>query len=135
MVKGQGEDKRRQLGREGEDAAVSYLLERGFDVLARNYHTPFGELDIVARTEGTVALVEVKTGRAGATIDPRTRFTPAKVSRMFNASYYYLEKEFPGEDVDVRFDFIVVVMRGDRCDVEHFEAVAVDKYLPPDAEE
>lgn len=122
---------RRAFGRAGEEAAASYLREHGLSILNRNYYTPFGELDIVAAGEGCLVFVEVKSARAGASGDPRLQFTPRKVGRMYKAALAYLEKERPGEDVDFRFDFVVVVKRDDAVEVEHYVAVPLDDYLPP----
>ena len=51
---------RQALGKTGEDLAVVELERRGYAVLARRYHTPRGEIDIVARDGDTVVFVEVK---------------------------------------------------------------------------
>ena len=40
-----------QIGKWGEDAAAEYLAERGLVIIARNAHTPYGEIDIVAKQE------------------------------------------------------------------------------------
>jgi putative endonuclease len=125
--------RRRALGRAGETAAADFLRRRGFDVVARNYHTPHG-LDLVVAREGTVIFVEVKTGGEAATVDPRTQFTPRKVARLYRAALDYWERERPGEEPDLRFDFVVVVRRGEGFAVEHYEAVALADYLPADFE-
>jgi len=51
--------RRRALGRAGEDAAADFLRRRGFEVLTRNYHTPYGELDVVASVDGALVFAEV----------------------------------------------------------------------------
>lgn len=52
-------------GRVGEDAAVRWLTARGYEVLARNVRTGAGEIDLVAREDGTLCFVEIKA-RSGA---------------------------------------------------------------------
>ena len=54
------------LGRKGEDAACRYLKKHGYKILKRNYVTPFGEADIVARKGDTYCFVEVKTRESDA---------------------------------------------------------------------
>jgi putative endonuclease len=49
------------LGREGEQAAVSYLEDRGFRILDRNWRCAGGEIDIVAAERHTFVVCEVKT--------------------------------------------------------------------------
>jgi putative endonuclease len=124
--------RRRKLGRAGEEAAADFLRRRGFEILARNYHTPFGELDVVAAKEGRLVFAEVKTARAGASVDPRSQFTPRKVSHVYRAALHYLEKERPAEEPDFRFDFLVAVKREGAYTIEHYEAVALSDFLPPE---
>ncbi|HET9081780.1 MAG TPA: YraN family protein [Trebonia sp.] len=49
------------LGKEGEQAAVSYLEGRGFRILDRNWRCADGEIDIVAADRRTFVVCEVKT--------------------------------------------------------------------------
>ena len=46
-----------KLGRQGEEAAAVFLKEAGYEILARNFRTPRGEIDIVAGTGQTVAFI------------------------------------------------------------------------------
>lgn len=60
----QGGNKR--LGDWGESQASSFLERHGFYIVERNYHTPAGEIDIVARKSDDYYFIEVKTRQAGA---------------------------------------------------------------------
>ncbi|HOF05578.1 MAG TPA: YraN family protein [Syntrophales bacterium] len=51
-------------GRLGEDIAARYLARCGYEILARNWQCPLGELDIVARDGGTLVFVEVRSRRS-----------------------------------------------------------------------
>ena len=50
-----------ELGRYGEDLATNYLKSQGYDVLERNIRYRFGEVDIIAKKENMLIVVEVKT--------------------------------------------------------------------------
>src|SRR4051812_44226087 len=52
-----------RLGAAGEDAALQQYRDRGFDVLARNWRCPLGELDLVLVRGGLVVFCEGKTRR------------------------------------------------------------------------
>jgi putative endonuclease len=53
----------RQIGAWGEQAARSYLEKQGFGILFQNVYTEYGEIDLVARKDGRLHMVEVKTRR------------------------------------------------------------------------
>ena len=48
------------LGPAGEQLAADHLARVGYEIVERNYSTRWGELDIVARLDGTLAFCEVK---------------------------------------------------------------------------
>lgn len=50
-----------KIGALGEELAVEFLKGRGYCILARNYRCPYGEIDIIATKDRTVAFIEVKT--------------------------------------------------------------------------
>jgi putative endonuclease len=57
----QRSDPRQTLGAKGERLAAQHLEARGYEVVARNFRTRFGELDLVARDERFLVFCEVKT--------------------------------------------------------------------------
>lgn len=66
--------RRRAFGQAGEDAAATWYRARGYEVLARNWRVPGGELDLVAArpAEGLLVFCEVKarsSGRYGSGFD------------------------------------------------------------------
>ena len=58
-------DVRHAAGQRGEDLAAEHLERLGFEILARNHRTRFGELDLVAFDGDVLVFVEVKTRRSG----------------------------------------------------------------------
>lgn len=93
----------RQLGRLGEEIAVRYLAERGFDVVARNWRCRYGEADVVARSEDETVLVEVKT-RLGQDVDPLEAVIGRKQQAYRRIGLAYLMEH--DELESVRFDVI-----------------------------
>lgn len=99
-------DERQILGRKGENTAVKYLKKNGWKILERNYVSPFGEVDIIARKETTIAFVEVKTRLSDIFGTPSERVTADKIRRYRKgADYYFAEQEV---NCTVRFDVIEV---------------------------
>ncbi|MDP9485252.1 MAG: YraN family protein, partial [Actinomycetota bacterium] len=54
---------RRSSGEWGERLALRYLVERGYELIERNYRTRHGEIDLVMRQGTTLVFVEVKLRR------------------------------------------------------------------------
>ena len=50
-----------ELGKQGEQVAVDYLLEKGYEILERNYQARKAEIDIIAKKDNWLIVVEVKT--------------------------------------------------------------------------
>ena len=50
-------------GYQNEDLAATYLNKNGYRILMRNYRTPIGEIDIIAKDHDTIVFVEVKSRR------------------------------------------------------------------------
>lgn len=50
-----------EIGKLGEDSVCSYLIERGYTIIARNYRIKGGEIDIIAENGDYIAFVEVKS--------------------------------------------------------------------------
>ncbi len=82
---------RRRLGAAGERLAARYLEGQGYRVVARNVRLPpWGEIDLVAERDGTLALVEVRVRRGQAFGGALGSITPAKRARMLRAALVYL---------------------------------------------
>jgi len=58
-----GRDKK--FGQWGEDQACAFLQRHGFFIIERNYFSPVGEIDVVARKDDDYYFVEVKTRMVG----------------------------------------------------------------------
>ena len=96
-----------QVGKWGEQVAVDFLETKGWEILARNVNTPHGELDIIARVQGTVVFVEVKARTSGSYGLPEAAITPQKVQHILNAAQFFLQ-ENPDYDGDWRIDVIAI---------------------------
>ena len=58
--------RRQVFGQVGELYAERFLKKQKYKILAKNYVTPFGEIDIIAKTKNTYVFVEVKTRSSSA---------------------------------------------------------------------
>jgi len=95
------------LGQLGEWLAHDHLLDNGFDVLARNWKAPFGEVDLIARRDGCYHFVEVKTRHPNPHFRPEDSVTVDKQDQYYRLAAYFL-KEHRLHQVPVRYDIISV---------------------------
>ena len=117
-----------QLGKWGEKLAAAYLLKQGYSILAENFKTPYGELDLIAEQaeaynpdEKTIVFVEVKTRRSKSFGYPEDSVTPIKQEHIIAAAQYYLQ-EHPSIESDWRIDVIAIEYYQDHDPViQHFE--------------
>ena len=93
-------------GHWGEAAAADYLRKKRYEIVACNYHTRFGEIDLIARSRKHVVFVEVKTRRDDRYAQAREFVTGKKQARIRASAEIWLEKH--ETDLQPRFDVIEV---------------------------
>jgi putative endonuclease len=110
----------RVLGATGEQAAVTFLESRGWTVVARNFRTREGELDVVAQRNDLVAFIEVKTRRSRRFGRPAEAVTLIKQDRIRTLARRWLNQSGLHARV-LRFDVIEVDERDGRMSIRHLE--------------
>jgi len=81
--------KNQNLGKLGENLAVKLLQKNNYKVLERNFHTRFGEIDIIAQEADTLVFVEVKTRFSHKFGPPEEAITYWKIKHIIKAGQYY----------------------------------------------
>ena len=99
-----------KLGRRGERWATWALRWRGYRLLARNYRTKFGEIDIVARHRGTLVFVEVKTRRSTDIVRAEDSVGREKQRHIHRTAQQYLLDRRLADDTACRMDVVSVTM-------------------------
>ena len=111
------------VGRHGETVVARLLEQDGWEVLARNWRTARGELDLVARDGNTLVAVEVKTRRGTGYGSPLEAVTPVKVARLRRLLAAWLAEQ-PQSYPDVRIDVVGVMLpRAGAAQLEHVRGV------------
>jgi putative endonuclease len=102
------DDPRHSLGRLGERLAAEHFERLGYRVVARNYRTRFGELDLVVTDDEVLVFCEVKTRRAGSG-DPWDNLGEAKRRQVRSMGRVWLsEARDRPRTSGLRFDAIGV---------------------------
>ncbi len=105
------------VGAFGESLAVKALKKNGYKILELNHRSKLGEIDIIAKEEGVLVFVEVKTRRTDSFGNPKLAVTPRKQRKISMVALEYLKKT--GQmDNNARFDVIAVRLVSGHSEVE-----------------
>ena len=97
---------RENIGYIGEDLVAKYLKSQDFIILRRNYHSKFGEIDIIAESREYLLFVEVKTRKKGSPIPPAMAVTSLKQRKIALTAFDFISKA--RIDTNFRFDIAEV---------------------------
>ena len=120
---------RQRIGKWGEETAARYLEQHGYEILARNVRTAYGEIDLIARQAGgELVFVEVKTRTNIGFGYPEEAVDSRKLAHMVSSAQAYLiDCPFHSEE-HWRIDVVSVmgVPGENEADVrfEHFENIS-----------
>lgn len=107
------------FGKLGEELAVEFLEKNGYTIMEKNWTFQKAEVDIIAKKETTLAVVEVKTR---SSIDfglPQDFVKPKKIQLLVKAINEYVVSN--DLEVDVRFDIIAIHIENKEVKLEHLE--------------
>lgn len=114
-------DGRKARGRLAEEAGARFLLGQGYVLLERNWRCRSGEIDIIAKKEGVIVIVEVRSRslhseRYGT---PAESITPRKIKQVRETAAVYLQWSRQ-LDEPIRFDVLAVRMeQNEVAAIEH----------------
>lgn len=99
---------KKELGREGEERAVSYLKNNGYRIIERNFKNKLGEIDVIARQEDCICFVEVRSRQGGLSHgDALESVGPLKQRRLSRLAVSFLKtRDLWGQKA--RFDVVSV---------------------------
>ena len=96
-------------GAKAESLAVDYLINSGYEIIARNFRAEGGEIDIVAWDTGILCFLEVRSRRNATFGDPLATISRQKIRRIVKASQAFLE-HLKGPWPDMRFDAVGITL-------------------------
>jgi putative endonuclease len=109
----------RQKGSEAEQAACSFLVKEGYEIVDCNWYNNHHEIDIVARKNGIVAFVEVKSLFSDRFREPYQQVNLQKQRSLIMAANAYIRKQNIMEEV--RFDIVSIITGKGEPKIEHIE--------------
>lgn len=108
-----------ELGNWGEDAAVEFLVEKGHEILEKNWRFKKAEVDIISKIENILVAVEVKTRSTDYFGNPQDFIKPKKIKLLVKAIDEYVTRN--DLDVEVRFDVIAIIKTEKEIKIQHLK--------------
>jgi len=117
-------DPRKQLGNTAEAVAATYLKEKGYRVLARQFRKTFGEIDLVCQDGNEVVFVEVKARASSDYGYPEEAVTEKKIGHLVQVGEAYLAQKHL-EELPWRIDVVSVEYKTSPPTVTHIEDIDI----------
>ncbi|MEJ2081871.1 MAG: YraN family protein [Acidobacteriota bacterium] len=115
--------RRTSLGAWGEWLALRHILRLGYDVLARNWTTSHGELDLIAYDRDTLVFLEVKTRRTPSLLMPEDALTDRKKEQLERLARRFMQRHDLGGG-PLRFDLVAIDCPSERdFELRHSQGV------------
>ena len=91
------------LGKEGEDLALAWLIDHGFEILFRNWRHSRFEIDIIAKKNDMLHFVEVKSRTSNHYGFPESGVNKKKIRSVFQAvdEFLYLNPSYRDFRIDI----------------------------------
>jgi putative endonuclease len=111
------------LAQEGEALAARFLQQKGFSILYKNYHSQYGEIDLIAHNASFLVFVEVKTRSSANRENLIGSVTPRKQKRLSQTAALFLQSHPQYEEHFMRFDVILITYHAqdNNYSIEHLE--------------
>ena len=106
------------LGQRGEEEAANFLRAHGYVVIAQNYRSPYGEIDLIVQDRGVVVFVEVRSSSGQVFDDPLGSVNWRKQRQVAKTALYYLTRNGL-ENREARFDVIGILWDSGQVRIHH----------------
>ena len=97
---------RKELAKFGEDLATRFLKHNDYKIIERNYHSIYGEIDIICKKDNQLIFVEVKARKSLKFGEALEAITEKKRGKIIKTAYHFITKH--QLDLSIRFDIITI---------------------------
>ena len=108
-----------EKGKAGEQLVARYLEQHGYTIIAQNFRQKFGEVDVIAQKDDTIAFVEVKW-RHDPLIDPAEVIGRSKQKKITSIAKHFLSQHTEIEIV-CRFDVALIEEYNNSIELRYIE--------------
>ena len=114
---------RKKIGNKGEDIAELFLINKGYEILKRNYYSRYGEIDIIGKKEEGIIFFEVKTRTNEKFGNPEDSIDSKKIECMISTALCFLD-DYSEFEQDWRLDLLAIKLFLDGSnEIIHFEDI------------
>ena len=114
----------RQKGLDGEKIAAKFLQNLGYKIISKNFHSRFGEIDIIVKDKTTIVFVEVKMRSNNSFGTPLESITYSKIEKIKKTAFYFLTINNLN-NVDFRIDAVEVLANDDKTEINHLKNITL----------
>lgn len=107
------------IGKQGEEIAKNYLLSKKFSIIKQNYHSRYGEIDIICEDKNYIVFVEVKSKFYLSYSNLSERVDFIKQQKFLKTVEIYLSENI--SDKQPRIDVIEVIIFENKNKINHIE--------------
>ena len=117
---------RHETGKIGEDIAVKYLQEKGYQIIERNFECRQGEIDIIAKDKEEIVFVEVKTRTNENYGKPKEAVDKTKKKHIYKSAEYYVCLKHL-ENQPIRIDVIEIYIKQEKYLLNHIKQAITER--------
>ena len=99
------------------------MQEKGYFVLDTNYHSRFGEIDIIVKDSKYIIFVEVKTRDVNRMGEPLEAVTKAKQKKIVQTALLYLQEHVQWQNLQPRFDVAGLLTTGKEKQIKEVQYI------------
>ncbi len=109
------------IGAAGEKIAKEYLISKGYLIEAMNFHSKYGEIDIIAKNDKYIVFVEVKTRKQLSIVSPAEAVTKNKRNKIIKTAFVYMESNII--NMQPRFDVIEIITKDNGAKIKNINHI------------
>lgn len=118
----------KQIGSLGENIALNYLKKHNYIILDQNWHSRFGEIDIIAKKNNKIFFIEVKARTSDAYGQPQESVNYFKQRKLVKTAYCYLNNYYQDNDFQIDVIALNLNLSTRKAKLKHFQNAVGEIY-------
>ncbi len=116
-------DQKIKLGKIGEEIGAKYLKAKGYKILARNFYTRQGEIDLICQKDRVIHFIEVKTRTSQSFGWPEEAVDEKKIEKISESAQKYLQQNNIRPEWQIDIIGIIIEKENNSARIDFFENI------------